>query len=78
MTDAYKILFVANYAVEFFDGKQWLGDLWMGTQNPMLGELTPNDMIAFGNVDKLYRFVLDAKDNNDLAEGARTEPKSSA
>lgn len=50
---------------EFFahDGK---AALWMETPNPLLGDVSPNDMLAAGREEKLLRFVVGA-----LAENGR-------
>jgi len=36
--------------------------LWLQTPNPMLGDISPRDMIRFGRYNKLLRFVTQALD----------------
>ena len=39
--------------------------LWFKTQNPLLGNITPRDMIRIGRFKKLYRFILNALGENE-------------
>ena len=34
--------------------------LWMDTENPSLGNISPNDMIEFGRGEKLITFIMDS------------------
>lgn len=47
-----------------FFGDEAKARLWMRTPNPMLGDVSPNDMIAAGRYAKLRRFIIDALANN--------------
>lgn len=40
--------------------------LWFKTMNPLLGNMTPRDMIRIGRFKKLYRFILNALEENQL------------
>lgn len=40
--------------------------LWFKTPNPLLGSVTPRDMIRIGRFKKLYRFILNALEENEL------------
>ena len=40
--------------------------LWFKTMNPLLGNITPRDMIRIGRFKKLYRFILNALEENKL------------
>ncbi|WP_324997691.1 antitoxin Xre/MbcA/ParS toxin-binding domain-containing protein [Salinisphaera sp.] len=51
---------VANH----FEGDTQKAALWFRTQNPMLGYVTPRDMIRLGRYDRLLRFVLEAEEEN--------------
>lgn len=55
---------------EFFDhdGK---AALWMGTPNPLLGDVSPNDMLAAGREEKLLRFVVGALAENEHPTSAQ-------
>lgn len=39
--------------------------LWFKTSNPLLGNLTPRDMIRVGRFKKLQRFIQNALDENE-------------
>lgn len=49
--------------------------LWLQTPNPLLGDLSPRDMIRFGRFNKLLRFVTQALDRGDVSGKA---PRRSA
>ena len=38
--------------------------LWFRMENPMLGNISPKDMIRFGRYKKLRKFILDSIDGN--------------
>ena len=54
---------------EHFDGNAQKASLWFKTPNPMLGNVSPRDMIRYGRFSKLQRFVTGA-----LAEDGSSEP----
>jgi len=39
--------------------------LWFKTPNPLLGNITPRDMIRVGRFKKLYRFIQNALNENE-------------
>jgi hypothetical protein len=41
--------------------------LWFKTQNPLLGNIAPRDMIRIGRFKKLQRFILSALGENEPA-----------
>lgn len=43
-----------------FDGDADKSRAWFKARNPLLGDLSPRDMIRFGRHDRLRRFVIDA------------------
>lgn len=51
---------VIGLVAQFFDGDTSKTALWFKTRNPLLGQISPRDMIRFGRYDRLLRFVLDA------------------
>jgi hypothetical protein len=55
-----QIASICNLVAQFFDGSAEKTTLWFTTKNPMLGDMTPRDMIRFGRYDKLRRFVIGA------------------
>lgn len=38
--------------------------LWFRTPNPMIGDISPRDMIRFGRYKRLLKFVMEARDAN--------------
>ena len=55
---------VIGLVAQFFDGDSTKTALWFKTKNPLLGQLSPRDMIRFGRYDRLLRFVLEALAEN--------------
>lgn len=51
---------VAQY---FLDEQKTI--LWFKTRNPLLGNITPRDMIRIGRFRKLQRFIQNALDENE-------------
>lgn len=47
---------------DFFKGDEAKAKLWFLTPNPLLGRMSPNQMIYAGRVDKLLKFI-----ENELA-----------
>jgi uncharacterized protein (DUF2384 family) len=50
---------ICNLVYEFFNDSVKT-KLWLQTANPMLGNLSPRDMIRYGRFAKLQRFVANA------------------
>lgn len=55
-----EIAVVCSLVAQFFAGDTMKTALWFKTKNPLLGNLSPRDMIRFGRYEKLRRFVMDA------------------
>lgn len=53
---------IANLVAEFFAGDAQKVGLWFEIANPMLGNVSPRDMIRFGRYKRLLNFVIDARD----------------
>lgn len=53
-----------NLVAQFFDGDAIKTALWFKTTNPILGNITPRDMIRFGRYQKLLKFILNALSEN--------------
>ena len=49
-----------NLVAEHFHGDGKKTALWLTTLNPLLGNVTPRDMIRFGRYRKLFKFVVNA------------------
>lgn len=58
---AVAINLVGNY---FKDEQKTI--LWFHTSNPLLGEMSPRDMIRLGRFKKLLSFIQNAVANNEL------------
>ena len=55
---------ICNLVAEFFEGDATKTALWFRTPNPMLGDLSPRDMIRYGRYKRLQKFVLQAREEN--------------
>ncbi len=55
-----------NLVAEHFKGDATKTALWFSTSNPLLGNISPRDMIRFGRYKKLFKFIFNA-----LAENKR-------
>lgn len=51
---------VCNIVAGVFDGDPTKTSLWFRTRNPMLGDISPRDMLRFGRYEKLRRFIITA------------------
>lgn len=64
---------VCALVAEYLDGDPERTALWFRTPNPMLGDVSPRDMIRLGRSKRLLKFVLEA-----LAANERGEKKARA
>ena len=55
---------ICALVAQFFGGDVAKTALWFRTRNPLLGDISPRDMIRFGRYAKLRQFVMDALDEN--------------
>jgi hypothetical protein len=53
---------IANLVAEFFSGDAQKVGLWFEIANPMLGNISPRDMIRIGRYKRLLNFVLEARE----------------
>ena len=53
-----------NLVREYFDGDRAQTALWFRTPNPMLGYISPRDMIRSGRHGRLQKFILNACSGN--------------
>lgn len=51
---------IANLVAGIFDGDAAKAALWFGTRNPMLGDVSPRDMVRLGRYDRLRKFIITA------------------
>jgi hypothetical protein len=76
-----RLLEIANICglvAQFFEGDAQKTGLWFRTKNPLLGDISPRDMIRFGRYEKLHRFVIAALEENRAAAHAESENASAA
>ena len=67
---------ICGLVAQFFAGDVAKTALWFKTLNPLLGNISPRDMIRYGRYEKLRRFVMSAMEDN--AAGSRTKAKGHA
>ena len=51
---------IANLVAGIFSGDAAKTALWFRTKNPLLGDISPRDMVRLGRYDRLRRFILSA------------------
>lgn len=59
-----QIAVTCSLVAEFFEGDQLKTAMWFKTPNPMLGNISPRDMIRYGRYKKLLNFVQSALEEN--------------
>lgn len=55
---------IINLVTEQFNGDLEKAELWFNTKNPLLGNLSPIDMIRFGRYEKLQKFIFNVRSGN--------------
>lgn len=55
---------ICTLVAEHFDGDIDRTALWFRTPNPMLGEISPREMIRLGRYKKLLSFVLQSREKS--------------
>lgn len=55
-----EIATVMNMVAETFDGDEDKTVAWFKASNPLLGDISPRDMLRFGRYQRLRRFILNA------------------
>ena len=55
-----EIAIVCGLVAEFFDGDIKKTAVWFQMKNPALGDVSPRDMIRFGQFKKLHEFIIAA------------------
>ena len=61
---------IANLVAEYFDGDVQKVALWFELQNPMLGSISPRNLIRGGRYKRLLNFVLDAREAESATPGS--------
>lgn len=55
---------IANRVAGIFDGDQRKTALWFRTTNPLLGNISPRDMIRLGRFGRLSKFIDEAEQSS--------------
>jgi predicted nucleotidyltransferase len=74
-----RLLQIANICelvAQHFGGDVVKTGIWFRTGNPLLGNLSPRDMIRFGRYEKLRRFVMQAMHENQSGVTSETATTS--
>ena len=61
-----EIAVICALVAQFFQGDATKTQLWFQTKNPLLGNISPRDMVRYGRHEKLRRVVMDALAENGL------------
>jgi hypothetical protein len=62
---------ICGLVAQFFGGDVAKTALWFRTINPLLGNISPRDMIRYGRYEKLRRFVMSALEENAASQHAK-------
>lgn len=62
---------ICGLAAQFFNGDVAKTALWFKIENPLLGKISPRDMIRYGRYEKLHRFVMSALKENAASQRSR-------
>lgn len=58
-----EIALTINMVAEFFEGDLKKTKQWFETVNPLLGHLSPREMIRYGRFEKLHKFIINARND---------------
>ena len=61
---------ICQLVAEVFNGNIEKTALWFKTDNPLLGNLSPRNMIRVGKYKKLHRFIMEAREDANISETA--------
>jgi hypothetical protein len=56
-----EIAVICELVAEFFQGDLKKTELWFRIKNPLLGNISPRDMIRIGRYQKLLKFIQNAR-----------------
>ena len=73
-----EIATTCNMVAEAFGGNADKTALWFRTKNPLLGDVSPRDMIRLGRFDRLRRFIISAMAERAPAANQGHEPAEMA
>jgi hypothetical protein len=61
-----EIAVICGLVAQFFDGDPRKTQLWFQTRNPLLGNISPRDMVRYGRHEKLRKVVMEALAENGI------------
>lgn len=64
---------ICELVAQFFKGDAAKTALWFKTKNPLLGDISPRNMIRYGRYEKLRRFIMNALDDNDAVPASKSK-----
>lgn len=67
---------IANLVAEYFKGDANKVSLWFELANPMLGNITPRNMIRAGRYQNLLNFVMESRDEERATESLPEEVRA--
>jgi len=62
-----------NMVADFFNGNTEKTVLWFKTRNPLLGDISPRDMIRLGRFERLRKFIINAAIKKNLPQEQEQE-----
>ncbi len=66
---AQDLCFMAQqYLFDFFSYNEAKVFIWLQTPNEYVGSLSPNEMIASGHSNRLYKIIVDLAEENGFYE----------
>ena len=64
-----------NLVAKAFDGDAEKTLMWFRTRNPLVGDISPKDMIRLGRYERLRKFIINAMTERGPAPRARDRPR---
>jgi hypothetical protein len=61
-----EIAVICGLVAQFFDGDIRKTQLWFQTRNPLLGNISPRDMVRYGRHEKLRKVVVETLTENGI------------
>ena len=63
-----------NLVARVLDGDVEKTTAWFKTRNPLLGDISPRDMIRLGRYERLRKFIINAMSENSKARYVPVQP----
>ncbi|WP_313344658.1 hypothetical protein [Stenotrophomonas sp.] len=68
---------IVNLVAQVFDGDVGKTALWFRSTNPMLGDVSPRDMVRLGRYEKLRKFICAAMASHEVVKGRSVSSNAS-